>query len=132
MFTSSNLCERALAWQAVGDYHGFDDLDSYPLTFKSRAEVEARYAEELAANLYPQTPLERLVEQPDVNARLIEALEKAAAQFDFTVKSLSQGHTVSIRSLQNCAAAARLAIAKVIRCDPVTLKPLPEAFPINH
>ncbi len=43
---------------------------------------------------------------------LLAALENAAAQFDFTVAALAKGQTVSISSLQNCAAAARAAIAK--------------------
>jgi hypothetical protein len=42
-FCSENATDRASAYQAIGDYHGFDNLDSYPLTFKTRAEVEARY-----------------------------------------------------------------------------------------
>lgn len=44
---SGSLEERALAWQAIGQYHGFDNLDSYPLTFKTRAEVETRYSDEI-------------------------------------------------------------------------------------
>jgi hypothetical protein len=42
-FCSANPIERAMAYQAVGDYHGFENLDGYPLTFKDRSEVEARY-----------------------------------------------------------------------------------------
>lgn len=34
--------ERAHAWRAIGDYHGFDNLDSYPLML-TRAEADARY-----------------------------------------------------------------------------------------
>jgi hypothetical protein len=34
---------RAEAYRVIGEYHGFDNFDSYPLTFKTRAEVEARY-----------------------------------------------------------------------------------------
>lgn len=45
---------------------------------------------------------------------LLEALQQAAEQFDYTVKSLALGHTVSISSLQNCAAMAKQAIAKAI------------------
>ncbi len=37
---------KAQAWRLIGEYHGFDNLDSYPLYFK-RSEVEARYKEEL-------------------------------------------------------------------------------------
>ncbi len=42
-FVSDDIRERAMAWQAIGEYHGYENLDSYPLTFKDRAEVEARY-----------------------------------------------------------------------------------------
>lgn len=41
------------------------------------------------------------------------SLQIAANQFDFTVKSMSQGHTVSISSLQNCAAMAKQAISNL-------------------
>jgi hypothetical protein len=44
---TEGLIKRALAWRAVGEYHGFENLDSYPLDF-DRAEVEQRYAEELS------------------------------------------------------------------------------------
>lgn len=42
-FVSDDPRVRAFAWVAIGEYHGFDNLDSYPLKFTSRAEVEARY-----------------------------------------------------------------------------------------
>lgn len=45
--------------------------------------------------------------------QLLDALARAVAQFDFTVAAMAKGQTVSISSLQNCAAAARAAIAKV-------------------
>lgn len=45
MFLSADPCDRAHAWRAVGDYHGFDNLDSYPNRL-TRAECETRYAEE--------------------------------------------------------------------------------------
>jgi hypothetical protein len=45
------------------------------------------------------------------NAQLGAALEDAKRQFDFIVSSLAQGHTVSISSVQNCAANARAALA---------------------
>lgn len=41
-FTSPNPLRRAEAWRAVGEFHGFDNLDSYPLTL-TMAEVEKRY-----------------------------------------------------------------------------------------
>ncbi len=47
---SSIAAHRTWAWQAVGEYHGFENLDSYPLRF-TRAEVEERYKEELEAKL---------------------------------------------------------------------------------
>ena len=45
MFCSDNPVERAEAYRAVGEYHGFDNLDQYPLKFKSnqRGEVAKRY-----------------------------------------------------------------------------------------
>lgn len=46
MFTSDNLLERARAWEMVGEYHGWDNLNSYPLYF-TREEIEARYDVEL-------------------------------------------------------------------------------------
>ena len=44
-FTSSDPLVRAEAYRAIGDYHGWDNLDSDPLTNLSRAEVEKRYPE---------------------------------------------------------------------------------------
>ena len=44
-FCSSDPLERARAYEAIGDYHGFENLDSYPLQFTNRAEVESRYQE---------------------------------------------------------------------------------------
>ena len=43
-FCSDDPLQRAMAYRAVGDYHGFDNLDSYPLTM-TRREVKARYKE---------------------------------------------------------------------------------------
>lgn len=42
-FCSEDPIERAHAYRAVGEHHGFDNFDSYPLQFTTRAEVEARY-----------------------------------------------------------------------------------------
>ncbi len=42
LFVSDEPKERAEAYRTVGDYHGWDNLDSYPLTL-SRAEAEERY-----------------------------------------------------------------------------------------
>jgi hypothetical protein len=41
---SSCAVERAHAYRCIGDYQGWDNLDSYPLQFSDRAEVESRYA----------------------------------------------------------------------------------------
>ena len=43
-FCSEDALKRAAAYRAVGDYHGFNNLDDYPLTMKRR-EVNARYKE---------------------------------------------------------------------------------------
>jgi hypothetical protein len=42
-FTSDDPLKLAEAYRAVGDHHGFENFDSYPLTFTDRAEVEERY-----------------------------------------------------------------------------------------
>lgn len=44
-FCSEHIVDRAMAYQAIGDYHGFDNLDGYPLHFTTRKAVERRYAE---------------------------------------------------------------------------------------
>lgn len=46
-YFTGNIEARASAWRLVGEYHGFENLDGYPLTM-NKAEAEARYAEELA------------------------------------------------------------------------------------
>lgn len=46
-FTSANPLERARAYRVVGDYHGWENLDSYPLTELTRKDVEERYRGEL-------------------------------------------------------------------------------------
>lgn len=43
-FCSVDPVDRAFAWQAVGDYHGYENLDSYPLQL-TQAEAEARYGD---------------------------------------------------------------------------------------
>lgn len=48
MFCSPHAVERALAWEIVGQYHGWANLDQYPLTL-SEAEARARYNDQLAA-----------------------------------------------------------------------------------
>lgn len=42
-FCSEDPRVRAFAYEAIGEHFGFDNLDSYPLTFTSREEVETRY-----------------------------------------------------------------------------------------
>lgn len=42
-FCSENLQDRAMAWRTIGEYHGWDNLDAYPLTLNSD-EVQKRYA----------------------------------------------------------------------------------------
>lgn len=46
-FCSENVIERAHAWRTVGEYHGWDELDQYPLTL-TRAECTRRYNFDLA------------------------------------------------------------------------------------
>ena len=41
-FLSDDPLERADAWRTVGDYHGYDNLDSYPLVLTAE-EAEKRY-----------------------------------------------------------------------------------------
>lgn len=42
LITSEDPRNRAIAWRMVGEYHGFENLDGYPLTM-SQTEAEARY-----------------------------------------------------------------------------------------
>lgn len=46
-FCSQDAKLRAEAYRLVGLYHGWENLDQYPLTFNRRAEVKARYREYL-------------------------------------------------------------------------------------
>lgn len=48
MFLSHDIRVRAMAWKAVGDYHGFINLDQYPFTL-TRGEAEKRYEMEIHA-----------------------------------------------------------------------------------
>ncbi len=41
---SDDAIRRAMVWQSIGRYNGFDNLDSYPLKL-TKEEAEARYAE---------------------------------------------------------------------------------------
>jgi hypothetical protein len=49
MFCSWKTLDRARAWQIVGEYFGFENLDSYPLHL-AREEAIERYTEELYAD----------------------------------------------------------------------------------
>lgn len=42
LLLSNDPLHRARAWEAIGSYHGFENLDSYPLEM-SRTELKARY-----------------------------------------------------------------------------------------
>lgn len=42
--TSADPVDRAIVYRAIGDYYGFENLDSYPLTLTER-EVSERYAD---------------------------------------------------------------------------------------
>lgn len=43
LLCSENPIDLAEAYHVIGNYHGFENLDSYPLTL-TRAEAEARYS----------------------------------------------------------------------------------------
>lgn len=45
LFTSDNVSDRARAFESVGQFHGFDNLDSYPQTL-SRKDVFNRFRAE--------------------------------------------------------------------------------------
>lgn len=47
-FCSEDIRRRALAYIAVGDYHGYENLDSYPLELTAK-EARKRYRKELKA-----------------------------------------------------------------------------------
>lgn len=47
-FCSADPVDRAIAYRAIGEYHGFENLDSYPITVSAR-EAEKRYRAELIA-----------------------------------------------------------------------------------
>lgn len=41
--TSDDPMTRAHAYEALAQYHGWENFDSYPLHFRNEAELEARY-----------------------------------------------------------------------------------------
>jgi hypothetical protein len=47
MFISPDPLTRALGYRIIGSYHGFENLDHYPLTNKSKSDVKERYRDEL-------------------------------------------------------------------------------------
>ena len=51
--TSENAIERASAYIAIAEYHGYENFDSYPLVFFKRTEVEERYANDTKSNQVP-------------------------------------------------------------------------------
>ena len=42
---SNDPVERAFAYQMIGEYHGWENFDGYPMTFISLIDIEARYPE---------------------------------------------------------------------------------------
>lgn len=46
---SEDIVRRALAYQAIGDYHGFIEFDQYPISDFDRSQLEARYADHAEA-----------------------------------------------------------------------------------
>jgi hypothetical protein len=46
LFLNENVEARASAWIAIGEYHGWEELDQYPL-YLTAAECEERYREDL-------------------------------------------------------------------------------------
>lgn len=51
--TGDDVVDKAWAWRAIGEYHGFENLDHYPLSL-NRAEVEARYKDLIAVKFKPK------------------------------------------------------------------------------
>lgn len=43
-FTSEDPIARAWCWRAVGDYFGYENLDSYPVTYRKRSELPRRFS----------------------------------------------------------------------------------------
>lgn len=60
-FCSDDPLQRAEAYRVVGEYHGFENLDSYPFV-KSRKGVEKRYQKDLVV-------LKKEGAKPDYNER---------------------------------------------------------------
>ena len=43
LLCSADPVDLARGYEAIGDFHGWENLDSYPLTFNRRGEVNRRY-----------------------------------------------------------------------------------------
>lgn len=69
---TGTIVDRAYAWQSIGCYHGFDNLDSYPLTFKTRAEIDAFMLEHIRP-LEIEAFAEKIT--PEVEALLTELVK---------------------------------------------------------
>lgn len=41
MFISHNIIDNALAWESIGNYFGYDELDNYPLQFTNKKELKS-------------------------------------------------------------------------------------------
>ena len=41
MFISHNIVENAKAWESIGNYFGFHELDNYPLQFTNKKELKS-------------------------------------------------------------------------------------------
>jgi hypothetical protein len=47
-FCSPDPLIRARVYEDIGRYHGFENLDSYPLEYSEESEIRSRYSNELA------------------------------------------------------------------------------------
>jgi hypothetical protein len=69
---SEDARTRALAYLALAQNHGFENFDSYPVTFTSREELEARYKSN-----GPAPKLNTETNTPAMEARILKAVKKA-------------------------------------------------------
>lgn len=68
LFTSDDPCERAQGWRMVGEYFGFDNLDSYPQTL-TRKQVFDRYRAECFPHACKRTKRAKVAPLSDVALR---------------------------------------------------------------
>lgn len=47
MFISPDPLTRALGYRIIGSYHGFENLDQYPLGKQTKSDIKSRYRDEL-------------------------------------------------------------------------------------